>query len=175
MTYAARFIAASTFVMVATRGADGRPDISPKGDLPGFVIVVDKKTLAIPDRPGNNRLDSFENLLVNSEVGLFFVIPGIGNTLRVSGQGQIVRDGELQAAMKINGKAPNLILIVRVEEAFMHCPKCMIRSGLWKNDQWPERSNVPTHAEALVAHAALTESVATVQARIDKDVSTRLY
>src|SRR5215813_1053919 len=76
--------------------------------------------------------------------------------------------------MKINGQAPNLILIVRVEEAFMHCPKCMIRSGLWKNDQWPERSNVPTHAEALVAHAALTESVATVQARIDKDVSTRL-
>jgi predicted pyridoxine 5'-phosphate oxidase superfamily flavin-nucleotide-binding protein len=112
---------------------------------------------------------------VHPEVGLFFIIPGNGDTLRVSGSGQIVRDSKLQDRMAMNGKAPNLILIVNVEEAFMHCPKCMVRSGLWKKDQWPERSDVPTLAQALVAHATLSQSVDEVQARIDNDGSTRLY
>ncbi|MEZ5817695.1 MAG: pyridoxamine 5'-phosphate oxidase family protein [Hyphomicrobiaceae bacterium] len=118
-----RYIAASPFVMVGTRGADGRLDLSPKGDPPGFVKVLDEHTLAIPDRLGNNRLDTLENLLVNPEVGLFFLIPGNGDTLRVSGTGQIVRDSRLQRELAINGKEPNVVLIVNVEEAFMHCPQ----------------------------------------------------
>src|ERR1019366_1006920 len=122
-----RFIAASPFVMVASRGADGRLDVSPKGDPPGFVAVLDSKTLVIPDRLGNNRLDTFENLLVHPEVGLFFIIPGHGDTLRVSGKGQIVRDSALQNSLAVNGQAPNLALVVDVEEAFIHCPKCMVR------------------------------------------------
>ena len=144
-----RFIAACPFVMVASRGADSRMDISPKGDLAGFVSVLDRKTLAIPDRPGNNQLDTFENLLIYPEVGLFFMIPGNGDTLRVSGKGRIVRDGALQNSLAVNGKAPNLVLVVDVEEAFMHCPKCIIRSNLWKSEQWPDRTNVPTLAEAI--------------------------
>ncbi|MFM9938633.1 MAG: MSMEG_1061 family FMN-dependent PPOX-type flavoprotein [Hyphomicrobiaceae bacterium] len=170
-----RFIAASPFVMVGSRGADGRLDLSPKGDPAGFVRVLDEHTLAIPDRLGNNRLDTFENLLVNPEVGLFFLIPGNGDTLRVSGKGQIVRDSRLQSQMAVNGKAPNVVLIVNVEEAFLHCPKCMVRAALWKQDLWPNRSNVPTLGEALVTHSALGESVADVQARIDNDGATRLY
>lgn len=170
-----RFIAASPFVLVGTRGADGRLDLSPKGDPAGFVTVLDEQTLAIPDRLGNNRLDTFENLLVNPEIGLIFLIPGNGDTLRVSGKGQIVRDSRLQSRMAVNGKMPKVVLIVRVEEAFMHCPKCIVRAALWKQDQWPDRSDVPTLGEALVKHPALGEALADVQARIDKDGATRLY
>ena len=170
-----RFIAASPFVMVGTRGADGRIDLSPKGDPAGFVMILDERTLAIPDRLGNNRLDTFENLLVNPEVGLIFLIPGNGDTLRVSGKAQIVRDSRLQHQMAVNGKVPNVVLIVHVEEAFMHCPKCIVRAALWKQELWPDRSNVPTLGEALVKHPALGEALADVQARIDKDGTTRLY
>jgi uncharacterized protein len=169
-----RFIAACPFVMVASRGADGRMELSPKGDPPGFVAVLDEKTLAIPDRPGNHRLDTFENLLTYSEVGLFFMIPGNGDTLRISGTGRIVRDSALQARLTVNGNDPNLVLIVTVEEAFMHCPKCMIRSKLWSPDHWPNRSNVPSLAEAIVAHAKPSETVTQVQAIIDDSVA-RLY
>jgi uncharacterized protein len=100
-----RFIAACPFVMVASRGADGRLDLSPKGDPPGFVAVLDKKTLAIPDRLGNNRLDTFENLLAQPDIGLFFMIPGNGDTLRVSGKGHIVRDGALQNRLAVSTPA----------------------------------------------------------------------
>src|SRR5215831_13905193 len=115
-----RFIAACPFVIVASRGADGRLDLSPKGDPPGFVAVLDANTLAIPDRLGNNRLDTFENLLIHSQVGLFFMIPGNRDTLRVSGTGKLVRDRELQEKLAVGGKSPALVLIVDVEEAFMH-------------------------------------------------------
>jgi uncharacterized protein len=170
-----RFIAASPFVMVATRGADGLLDLSPKGDPAGFVAVLDDHTLAIPDRYGNNRLDTFENVLTHPEVGLFFIIPGNNDTLRVSGKGQIVIDRPLQDKLAVNGKAPALVLVVTVQEAFTHCPKCMVRSKLWKPEEWPDRTNVPTLAEAMVAHAKLSESVAEMQAIIDDDGATRLY
>jgi uncharacterized protein len=170
-----RFIAASPFVMVASRGADGRLDLSPKGDPAGFVAVLDEKTLAIPDRPGNNRLDTFENLLAHPEVALFFVIPGHGDTLRISGKGRIVRDGALQSRLAVNGKAPNFVLVISVEEAFMHCPKCMVRSSLWKPEQWPVRPDVATLAEAMVAHGALSETVHEMQSIIDNDRVQRLY
>lgn len=169
-----RFIAACPFVMVASRGADGRIDVSPKGDPPGFVAVLDEKTLAIPDRLGNHRLDTFENLLSYPDVALFFLIPGNGDTLRVSGTGRIVRHSSLQARLAVNGKDPNLVLIVTVEEAFMHCPKCMVRSRLWSPGHWPNRSNVPSLAEAIVAHAKPSETVTEVQAIID-DSTARLY
>jgi PPOX class probable FMN-dependent enzyme len=170
-----RFIAASSFVMVASRGGDDRLDISPKGDPAGFVAVLDEKTLAIPDRLGNNRLDTFENLLINPQVGLCFVIPGHGDTLRVSGNGKIVRDTELQKRLAVNGKSPNFVLVITVEEAFLHRPKCVIRSGLWKPDQWPDRSDVPTLAEAMIAHGALSESMAQIETVIEDSNTKRLY
>jgi uncharacterized protein len=169
-----RFIAACPFILVASRGADGRIDVSPRGDPPGFVAVLDEKTLAIPDRPGNHRLDTFENLLTHPETGLLFLIPGNGDTLRISGKGKIVRDSPLQAKLAVEGKAPNLVLIVTVEEAFMHCPKCVVRSGLWVPERWPDRSQVPTLAEAIVTHARPAETIDDVQAIID-DSNARLY
>jgi hypothetical protein len=170
-----RFIAASPFVMIATRGADGRLDVSPKGDPAGFVAVLDERTLAIPDRLGNNRLDTLENVLVHREVALIFVIPGHNDTLRVSGNGRIVRDADLQRRLAVNGKTPNLVLVVTVEEAFMHCSKCMIRSRLWRQDDWPDRSSVATLAEAMIAHAAPKETVGEMEAIIDEDRENRLY
>jgi uncharacterized protein len=170
-----RFIAASPFVMIATRGADGRLDVSPKGDPAGFVAVLDERTLAIPDRLGNNRLDTFENVLVHPEVGLIFVIPGHNDTLRASGKGRIVRDVALQRQLAVNGKTPNLVLVVTVEEAFMHCSKCMIRSRLWRQDEWPDRSSVATLAEAMIAHASSKESVDEMEAIIEDDRENRLY
>ena len=169
-----RFIAASPFVVVASRGADGRMELSPKGDPPGFVAILDGKTLAIPDRPGNHRLDTFENLLTDAQVGLMFMIPGNGDTLRISGTGRIVRDSALQARLAVNGKIPNLVLVVAVAEVFMHCPKCMIRSKLWSPDHWPDRSSVPSLAEAIVAHAGSSETITQVQAVIDEGIA-RLY
>ena len=129
----------------------------------------------IPDRLGNNRLDTFENLLVNPEVGLIFIIPGHGDTLRVSGKGKIVRDTELQNRFAVNGKFPNFVLVISVEEAFLHCPKCVIRSGLWKPDQWPDRSNLPTLAEAMIAHGALSESMEQIETVIEDSNTKRLY
>ena len=169
-----RFIAASPFVIVASRGADGRLDLSPKGDPAGFVQVLDDKTLAIPDRPGNHRLDTFANVLAHPEVGLIFLIPGNGDTLRVSGGARLVRDRALQARLAVDGKEPELVLVVTVEQAFMHCPKCIVRSRLWMPEHWPDSTNVPTLAEAVMAHARPAESAAQVRAFIEEH-NTRLY
>ncbi|HIF08675.1 MAG TPA: pyridoxamine 5'-phosphate oxidase family protein [Sneathiellales bacterium] len=170
-----RFIAASPFIMVATKGGNGLFDMSPKGDPAGFVEVLDDHTLAIPDRLGNKRHDTFENLLNNPEVGLFFLIPGNADTLRVSGTAKIVRDKALQARLAVNGKEPEFVLIVTVKEAMTHCPKCVKRSRLWEPDKWPDRSDVPTLAEAMVVHAKLSESVDELQELIDEDGKKRLY
>ena len=179
-----RFIAACPFVMVASRGADGRMELSPKGDPAGFVAVLDEKTLAIPDRLGNHRLDTFENLLTHPDVALFFMIPGNGDTLRISGTGRIVRDSSLQARLAVNGKDPNLVLVVTVEEAFMHCPKCMIRSRLWGPDHWPDRSTCrrsPRRSSRTQSHprrsqkcrpSSMTASPACIDARL---LLLRLY
>ncbi len=171
----AEFIAQTPFLIVSTRGADGLVDISPRGDPGGFVKVLDEKTLAIPDRLGNRRHDTFENLLVNSEVGLFFIIPGNGDTLRISGTGKFVQDKALQADMAINGKEPQFILIVTVEEAFMHCQKCMVRAGMWKPETWPDKAGIPTLAQAMVAHGKLGFGVEEMQDIIDDDSEHRMY
>jgi uncharacterized protein len=169
------FIAACPFVVVATRGADARLDLSPKGDPAGFITVLDDKTLAIPDRLGNNRLDTFENLLVHPEVGLFLLIPGNGDTLRISGRGLIVRDTQLQEQASVNGRPSCAMLIVTVEEAFLHCAKAVTRSRLWLPEFWPDLTRVPSLAEAMVAHGDLEETVPEMQGIIEKDAAERLY
>lgn len=163
-----RFIDACPFAVLASMGADGRLDVSPKGDPAGFVAVLDAKTLAVPDRPGNNRLDTYENLLANPAVGLLFMIPGHGDTLRVSGTARIVRDMVLQRRFAIDGRLPTTVLLLAVEQAFMHCPKSMIRSGLWNPSRWPDRGDVPFLAEAIVAHARPHESADEVKAIVDR-------
>lgn len=170
-----RFIAASPFAVIATRGADGLIDVSPKGDPAGFVAVLDEKTLAIPDRPGNKHVDSFENILMNPEIGMIFLVPGYGYTLRISGTGSIVRDGKLQERLAVDGKPPHLVLIMTVRQAFMRCAKCIARSKLWQSAEWPNTGSVPSLAEAMVVHGKLSRSVSEQQARIDADFETRMY
>ena len=146
------FIARSPFVLVATAGADGRCDVSPKGDGPGFVLVVDDHHLLIPDRPGNKRFDGMRNVLDNPHVGLIFLLPGVEETLRVNGRACIVRDEELLARCEVRGKVPPLGLGVEVEEAFIHCAKAFKRSGLWEPAAWPDLRGLATPAQMLHDH-----------------------
>ena len=136
------FIAHSPFLVMGTAGADGRCDVSPKGDAPGFVHVLDDQHLAIPDRLGNNRLDGLRNVLDNGHVGLIFLIPGREDTLRVNGRARIVRDEALLERLAVNGKRPVTALVVEVEQAFMHCARAFKRAGLWEPARWPETAGV---------------------------------
>jgi PPOX class probable FMN-dependent enzyme len=169
------FIAKSPFVLIATTDATGHQDVSPKGDPPGFVRVLDDTTLAIPDRLGNRRIDGFRNILANPKVGLIFLIPGKRETLRVSGSALIVRDAELRETMVVNGRAPDFALVLNVERALFHCSKCMIRSGLWQPERWPDISELASLAEVIVAHGQLTDTVAEMTTFIDQDTRERLY
>ena len=143
------FIALSPFVLIATSNAEGRCDVSPKGDKPGFVRALDEKHLLIPDRPGNNRLDSLANLLENPNIGLIFLIPGRGDTLRVNGKAWIVTDEDLLESMIAEGKKPKTAIGVEAVEVYLHCPKAFMRSGLWKPDTWPLENSIPTMCEML--------------------------
>lgn len=137
------FIARSPFLCLATSDADGRCDVSPRGDPPGFVSVLDPKTLLIPDRKGNNRLDSATNVLANPGVGLLFLIPGIDETLRVNGTGAIVDDSEVLAPLAVKGVSPKTALRVTVEEAFIHCGRALKRSALWDPSGHADREEIP--------------------------------
>jgi hypothetical protein len=132
------FIAHAPFLVMGTAGADGRCDVSPKGDAPGFVHVIDERHLAIPDRLGNNRLDGLRNILENDHVGLIFFIPGREDTLRVNGRARIARDEALLDRLAVNGKRPVTALVVEVEQAFMHCARAFKRAGLWEPERWPD-------------------------------------
>jgi PPOX class probable FMN-dependent enzyme len=123
--------------------------VSPKGDQPGFVHVLDERHLVIPDRPGNKRLDGMKNLLQNPHVGLIFLIPGREETLRVNGRASIVRDEDVLVTLAARGKQPVLAIGVEVEECFFHCPKAFRRSGLWEPDAWPDRALLPSMACVL--------------------------
>ena len=147
------FIARSPFVLIATSGASGRADVSPKGDPPGFVQVLDEHRLVIPDRPGNRRLDGMRNLLENPHVGLLFLIPGLEETLRVNGRAWIVRDEEVLARCAVMGKRPTLRLAVYAEECFIHCAKAFKRAHLWEPGEWPDRTGLASPSEILVDHA----------------------
>jgi PPOX class probable FMN-dependent enzyme len=143
------FIAGSPFLLLGTANAAGQCDVSPKGDEPGFVKVLDETHLAIPDRIGNNRLDGMRNILQNGHVGLLFLIPGREDTLRVNGRAWIVQDDDLLDHMVVRGKRPPFAIGVEVEEAFMHCPRAFMRAGLWKPESWPDPTAVPSMARML--------------------------
>jgi hypothetical protein len=147
------FVQASPFVCVGTSGADGGLDVSPRGDLAGFVRVLDDRTLLIPDRPGNRIADTLTNLLADDRIALLFLIPGVGDTFRVNGRAIITDDPELLAASEVGGKPPRLGLVVSIEEAYLQCPKAMIRSRLWSEDGHVDRSSLPSLGSVLAATA----------------------
>ena len=169
------FIGRAPFVFVASRDAEGRMDISPKGDAPGFVKVLDSKTLVIPDRPGNQRFDTFRNLFESPRIGLIFLVPGMRETLRISGKAEVVRDAELLETMVANGKTPALAIAAHVEEAFFHCAKCIIRSHLWQPERWPSIEGLPTLAETMKDAASIPGPVEVLEGIIKEDEENRLY
>lgn len=146
------FIAAAPFCVVATANPAGFLDLSPKGDPAGFALVLNEKRLALPDRPGNRRVDSFHNLLADPRIGLMFMIPGKGEFLRVRGEARLVTDRALCGRMAVAGKVPALAAVVHVEAAFFHCPKAIMRSHLWEPAAWGEARGVADINEAMIAH-----------------------
>jgi uncharacterized protein len=138
-----RLIEAAPFVAVATSGPEGL-DCSPKGDAPGFVRILDEKTIAIPDRPGNNRIDGFRNVVRDPRVALLFLIPGIGETLRVNGRASISIDPELMQGFAVGGKLPRCVLIVHIESIYFHCSKAIVRSKLWDESTKIDRKSLPS-------------------------------
>lgn len=144
-----RFIELSPFVVVASNGADGRSDASPRGGPPGFVKVLDDKRLAFGDSPGNNRLDTLSNLTAHPQVGLLFLIPGVNETLRVNGAAHTTTDAALREAMSVERKLPASVMVVDVHEAYLHCAKSLMRSKLWDVDVQVARSALPTMNEMI--------------------------
>jgi len=144
------FIDKAPFVVVATVGPEGL-DCSPRGDPPGFVRVRDAKTVLIPDRRGNNRIDSLRNLVRDPRISLLFMIPGIGNTLRINGRAEISADPDLCASFAERGNAPRTALVVSVDRIYFQCPKALVRSRLWSADAQIARSDLPSTGEILEA------------------------
>ena len=144
------FVDKAPFVVVATVGPEGM-DCSPRGDPAGFVRVRDKKTVLIPDRRGNNRVDTLRNLVRDPRIGLLFMIPGIGNTLRINGTAEIVVDPELNKSFAMNGKLPKCVLVVTADRVYTQCPKALVRSRLWSPESQVDRSELPTAGEMIAA------------------------
>lgn len=138
------FISLSPFLVLATAGADGSADASPRGDAPGFVAVLDDRTLLIPDRRGNKRIDSLRNVVANPQAGLIFFVPGVNETLRVNGRAEITTDQALLEPLAVQGKVPESGLLLHVEEAYLHCAKALIRSKLWDPESQIDRKTLPS-------------------------------
>jgi uncharacterized protein len=148
-----QFVERSPFVVVATGRPDGGLDVSPRGDPAGFVRILDERTLLLPDRPGNKLADSLTNLLADDRIAILFLIPGVNDTFRVNGRARIVDDPELLAESAVEGKVPQLGILVEVEEAYTQCPKALLRSELWNPERHIDRSELPTSGEILRAVA----------------------
>ena len=142
-----QFVDRSPFALVATSAPDGTCDVSPRGDPAGFVKVLDERTLLLPERPGNRLADTLRNILRNPHVGLLFVIPGIGDTLRVNGRATIVTDPDLLEPCAVEGKVPKLGLLIEVDEVFTHCSKAFLRSQLWDPERYVDRSELPSSGQ----------------------------
>jgi PPOX class probable FMN-dependent enzyme len=169
------YIEQSPFLCLATHGPDGACDVSPRGDAPGFVHILDEKTLVIPDRPGNRRLDSVVNIIRQPRLALLFMIPGVLDTLRVNGSGTISTDPELLGLFPVNGKLPQLVIVVTVEEALGHCSKAFRRSKLWQDDYRPT-AKVPSLAELMSGHLQLdSDTEAMLETAIEDDARNNMY
>ena len=173
------FIRRSPFLCIGTQNLDGKADVSPRGDPAGFVKVLDPHTLAIPDRPGNNRLDSLVNIIANPNVGLLFFIPGFDDTLRVNGQASLVKDPALLETMRVNERIPKLAIIVTVHEVFMHCAKAFRRSQLWNPDHFHDRREMPSLSKIILDQTSGApnddDEMRRIDAELEEEYKKTLY
>ncbi|MGR9049662.1 pyridoxamine 5'-phosphate oxidase family protein [Halobacillus faecis] len=171
-----QFIRQSPFLTLATSDAEGNCDVSPRGDEKGFVHILNERTLIIPERPGNKRVDSMKNLLSNPQAGLIFFIPGLEETLRVNGRACIVADEDLLEKMAHRGKFPSLGIAIEVQECLIHCAKAFKRSGLWDPGTWLAKEERPSAAKILAEHAKLPDlDEEAVTRRLKESYRERLY
>ena len=165
-----RFIGLSPFVVLASSGADGRADCSPRGDAAGFVAVLDDRTVLLPDRRGNNRADSLSNVLENPYVGLLFMIPGVDETLRLNGRAALTTDPALLDPLAVNGRVPRSGLVVEVEEVFLQCTKALVRAKLWADESRVDRkAALPSFGQMLADHVGLPDGEA-----VDREIRTKI-
>jgi len=170
------FLAHSPFVVIGSTRPGRGTDVSPRGDAPGFARVLDDHTIAIPDRPGNNRLDTMSNILADAEVGLLFFIPGIDETLRINGRARLSHDPALLAAAAVNEREPRLVILVTVREAFLHCGKALKRSRLWHDDYRLDRKSFPSLGRMIVEQTRSAQvTVEEAEAFIADNYVTGLY
>ncbi|MBL8173605.1 MAG: pyridoxamine 5'-phosphate oxidase family protein [Bryobacterales bacterium] len=169
-----RFIELSPFLCLGTSGAEGA-DVTPRGDQPGFVHVLDEVTLAIPDWPGNNRLDSLLNIVENPQIGLLFLVPGVEESLRVNGAAHVTVEDGVLARWTTNGKHPRSALIVTVREAFLHCGKALIRSRLWRDDYKVERASLPSYGQMLKDQIEIADTAEEMEASVAHAYREKLY
>jgi len=169
-----RFIEKSPFLCLSTQGPSGA-DVTPRGDHPGFIYVLSDTTIAIPDWPGNNRLDNLTNILANPRVGLLFLIPGVDESLRLNGSAVITIDPEIVDHWEANGKRPASALIVTIEEVFLHCAKALIRSRLWHDDYKIDRAELPTYGRMLKDQIDVATTVEDIEKAIAESYTNKLY
>jgi PPOX class probable FMN-dependent enzyme len=169
------WIAETPFIVLATAGADGTCDVSPKGDPAGFVHVLDDTTLVIPDRPGNRRADGFRNVLTNPHVGLLFLVPGREETLRVNGKARLVREAPFFDDLVVRGHRPTLALVVHVEQVFFHCAKAFKRSGLWQPQSWGDPGRLPSMACIVKETIDVPETLEDLERYYGAEYDKRLY
>jgi uncharacterized protein len=168
------WLAASPFCLVATAGADGTCDVSPKGDPPGFTLVLDDTTLAIPERPGNRRADGFRNILTNPHVGLIYLVPGRRETLRINGRARLVREAPFFEDMIVKGHRPQLAVLVEIEQIFFHCMKAFLRSRLWEPESW-QPDVLPTHAQIVKRIQPCEETLEELETYYGPQYATGIY
>jgi PPOX class probable FMN-dependent enzyme len=177
--YSRQFLSLSPFLVISTSNKDGKADVSPRGDPPGFVYLVDDQTMLIPDRPGNNRLDTMVNIVENPNVACLFFIPGFEDTLRVAGKAVITSDPELLKHCIVSGKQPKAGILVTVDEVFLHCAKALKRSRLWSDDYKQDRTQMPSIARIIldqVSEAGVDEKVAAeADGSVEENYRKELY
>ena len=168
------WLAASPFCLIATAGADGSCDVSPKGDPPGFTHVLDDTTIAIPDRYGNRRADGFCNILANPHVGLIYLVPGLKETLRINGRARLVRDAPFFDDMIVKGHRPQLAVLVEIEQIFFHCMKSFMRSQLWVPESWNPGA-LPQHAQIVKSVQPCAETLEELERHYGPQYERLLY
>ncbi|MGW5560833.1 pyridoxamine 5'-phosphate oxidase family protein [Micromonospora sp. NPDC003944] len=168
------WLAASPFCLVATAGADGSCDVSPKGDPAGFALVLDDRTIALPERPGNKRADGYHNIIDNPHVGLLFLIPGRTDTLRINGRARLVSDAPWFDDMLVKGHRPVLAVVVEIEQIFYHCAKAFLRSALWKPETW-QPDALPTRARLVKEVEAPNENLEDLERYYGPEYATKIY
>ncbi len=170
------FVRLSPFCVVSSQDAEGHSDITPRGDPAGFVEIVTPKLLLIPDRPGNQRFDTFRNILTHPPVSVLFMIPGVFDTLRVNGNALVTRDPELLERCAINGRVPPVGLLIEVVEAYGHCSKAIRRAGIWSPDTQIDRKLAPSLKDLMTAHQDYDQTLLdAMQGRIERDIKVNMY